>query len=112
MARTPKLETASINDSLRRKEAAAAKLKELEFDKAAGKVVDSELAAKAVVHILSVVRGRLLGLPTKITPFLVLATDAATVKSILDEEITLILTEMTADTGPLSANAIRRGVLK
>ena len=87
MARTPKRETESITDSLKRKESAAAKLKELEYDLRSGKVVDAAQAAKVVGGVLSTVRNRLLGIPSKVTTFLVLATDAQSVRAILDEEI-------------------------
>ncbi len=110
MGPAPNPKATSINDSLRRKEAAAAKLKELEYDKASGKVVDAAQAAKVLGHILGVIRNRLTGLPSKITPFLVLAQDAPTVRQILTEEIDLILTELTAESGPLTADALRKAV--
>ena len=110
MAHATSPRTASVGASLKRKEAANAKLRELQYDKESGKVVDAVQAAKVLGHILGVIRNRLTGLPTKLTPFLTLAQDAATVRQILTEEIDLILGELTSDSGPLTADALRKAV--
>jgi hypothetical protein len=110
MAHATSPRPASVGASLKRKEAAVAKLRELEYDKASGRVVDAVQAAKAVGHVLSIIRNRLTGLPSKVTPFLVLAQDAPTMRQILTEEIDLILTELTSESGPLTAASLRQNI--
>jgi hypothetical protein len=96
--------SSELNATLLRKEAATAKLKELEYDRLSSKVVDATQAAKVVGGILSTVRNRMLGIPSKVVPFLTLAQDAETVRTILDQEIALALGDVVRE---CSAESLR-----
>lgn len=87
----------SLNDALRLKENFNARLKQLEYDQKAGKVVDVELIAKKVGEEYARVRTRLLAIPAEQAPTL---HRFKTVTELQDRLLNLIiraLEELTAD---------------
>lgn len=84
-------------DAERVKENYAARLKQLEFDRESGKVVEIDDVVVAVASEYAVVRNRLLGIGSKVAPDLTTLQSAEEIKAIIDAEVTEALNQLTVD---------------
>jgi len=85
----------AINEARRRREQAEAFLKEMEVGTRRGELLEKEDVMKSWQKILSIVKTRLLALPSKLSPQLVGLDTVNEIKSKLDEEIDRALNELT-----------------
>ena len=80
-----------------KKEAYLAELRKLEYDEAAGLVVDRSEIMAIIVAELSNVRTRLLQLPNRAAPKAALVNGVNQIQRILEDEVALVLDLLTAD---------------
>lgn len=98
-------------DAERVKENYAARLKQLEYDRESGKVVEVDDVVVAVASEYAVVRNRLLGIGAKLAPDLATLQSASEIMALIDEEITEALNELTVDmAGETDFAAVREAV--
>jgi len=81
----------SANEARRRKEVALARLREMEADERAGKLIAAALVTDAWVKILGAVKAGVLWLPDKLAPAMAAAADAREARAILKTECEAIL---------------------
>ncbi|WFS02785.1 hypothetical protein [Rhizobium tumorigenes] len=84
-------------DAQKVKENYAARLKQLEYDREIGKVVEIDDVVVAVASEYAVVRNRLLGIGSKIAPDLTTLQSADEIKAIIDAEVIEALNQLTVD---------------
>lgn len=95
----------------RMKENYLARLRQIEFDKAAGAVVETEDVVEAVIAEYAIVRNKLLAIGARIAPRAAVMRTAGEVKALVDREIALALEELTLDAdGDADADDIRRSL--
>lgn len=94
----------SLAEALRRKELATAKLRELELAEKEGRLLPTDQVTDAWVKIATVMRTRLLTIPSKLAPRLVGMKRAADFKEAIETEIREVLQEL-ADTKVVAARA-------
>lgn len=88
-------ETASFDAARRREKTAQAKLRELEYERRAGRTVTIDQVCQVYDEELGVLRGRLLAIPTSVSQAVLAAKSAADVEHILREEIADALADIT-----------------
>jgi hypothetical protein len=87
----------SANEARRRKEVALARLREMEADEKAGKLIPAASVTDAWVKILGAVKAGVLRLPDKLAPQLAATADALEVRAILSSECEIILKDLHAE---------------
>lgn len=98
-------------DAEKVKENYAARLKQLEYDREAGKVVEIDDVVVAVASEYAVVRNRLLGIGSKVAPTLATLQDAEQIKAIIDAEVIEALNELTVDVdGETDFDMVRQSI--
>jgi len=91
LSRKDKRAKVSQNEARRRKEVALARIREMEADERAGKLIQAEAVRDAWVKILSAVKAAVLRLPDKLAPTLAAVSDAREARAILAAECEAIL---------------------
>jgi hypothetical protein len=81
----------SANEARRRKEVALARLREMEADEKAGKLIRAELVKDTWTKILAAVKAGVLRLPDKLAPQMAAVSDAPEARKILKGECEAIL---------------------
>lgn len=76
-----------------------AKREKLEYEKESGRLVDVDDIRKAQEKAYSIVRSRLLQIPSKLTPILMALTSRAEIKAALQAEVTAALNELVQTAG-------------
>lgn len=89
--------THSHAEAARIKENYLALLRQLEYDRESGAVVEVEVVAQQVAEQFAVVRSRLLAIPSRVAPRIAVLTDAEEVRALIDEEVALALQELTIE---------------
>ena len=84
-------------EAVRRKENALAKLRQLEYDIASGKVAEIEPMAQKVAARYSIIRSRLQGIGSKVAPLIAVIKHPEEVKAMIDREIDEALEELSRD---------------
>lgn len=98
----------SLIEAHRIKENYTAKLKQLEYDKESGLVVESALAAKVLAGLLNIVRGKILGLGVRLAPTLVFIDDPEVMRAAIDGEVLQILGELSGGGGEIREDEIQK----
>jgi hypothetical protein len=86
----------TLHEATRRERVAAAKLRELELAREAGKVAEIEEVADKVGKRFNIVRSRMLALPPALAPRLAVLNSAEECGRLLDEAIRAALTELSS----------------
>lgn len=84
----------SYAEARRRRESALAAIKELDLQLKQGRLINTEKAQKEWQRVLSIIRNRLLGLPTKLTPVVYGCGSPGEVFTLLKKEIHHVLDEL------------------
>lgn len=84
-------------DAEKVKENYAARLKQLEYDRASGLVVPIDDVVVAVAGEYAVVRNRLLGIGSKVAPTIAVLQSPEEIKAIIDAEVIEALSQLTVD---------------
>lgn len=92
------------------KENYAALLRQLEFERESGLVVEIEDVVVAVASEYAVVRNRLLGIGSKIAPTAAVLKSAEEIKAIIDEEVIAALNELAIDDGQRDFGYLRKSL--
>lgn len=79
------------------KENYLALLRQLEYDRESGKVVEIEDVVQAVVGEYARVRNRILNIASRVSPRAAVLRSPEEVKALIDEEVGLVLDELTLD---------------
>lgn len=85
----------SFAEANRVKENYAAKLKQLDFDRESGIVIEVAAVTRALAGVLTITRTKLLGLGIRLGPRIALLNDAQAIHALLDIEVTRALEELT-----------------
>ncbi len=85
----------SINEARRRREQAEASLKEIELGKQRGELLEKSDVIRVWQKILTVLKNRLLVMPSKLSPHLLGMNSVNEIKMRMDEEIFNALDELT-----------------
>lgn len=94
------------------KENYLARLKQIDYDKRNGLVVEIEDVFKAVVGEYSLVRNKLTGIGSKLAHEVVLLQSAEEVKALIDKEVAKALEELTLDGATLNSDSERTEALQ
>jgi hypothetical protein len=89
-------ESWTLAEATRQERIAAAKLRQLELARAAGKVTDNAEAAEKLRQRLTIVRARMLAITSRIAARLAVLNTAEACAELLDGEIRLALTELSS----------------
>lgn len=92
------------------KENYAALLRQLEFERESGLVVEIEDVIVAVASEYAVVRNRLLGIGSKVAPSAAVLKSAEEIKAIIDEEVIAALNELAIDDGQRDFGDLRKSL--
>jgi len=92
------------------KENYAALLRQLEFERESGQVVEIEDVVVAVASEYAVVRNRLLGIGSKVAPTAAVLKSAEEIKAIIDEEVIAALNELAIDDGQRDFGHLRKSL--
>lgn len=92
------------------KENYAALLRQLEFERESGAVVEIEDVIVAVASEYAVVRNRLLGIGSKVAPSAAVLKSAEEIKAIIDEEVIAALNELAIDDGQRDFGDLRKSL--
>jgi len=84
-------------DAEKVKENYAARLKQLEYDREVGLVVEIDDVIAAVASEYAVVRNRLLGIGSKVAPTIAVLNSAEEIKALIDKEVVRALGALTVD---------------
>jgi phage terminase Nu1 subunit (DNA packaging protein) len=87
-----------INEARKRREIAEATLKEIDLQKREGEILEKSDVLQLWQKILSILRNRLLNIPSKLSPQLIGMNTINEIKIKLDEEIYQILNELSDST--------------
>ncbi|MBV8502491.1 MAG: hypothetical protein JO006_12330 [Paucibacter sp.] len=85
---------APIGESLARKEAALAELREFEVRKVRGELIEASAAREAVFRLCRTARDKLLSAPSRIAPIAIGCRDEIEIRDALDSEMRSICLEM------------------
>lgn len=83
-----------MDEAKRRKTAAEAALAELDLAKARGEVIESATVEKAWSDLILSFRAKVLSVPPKMAPMLIVAGDVAEIERLLDDSLREALTEL------------------
>lgn len=89
--------TTDIHDAVLRKERAIANLRELEYKRLSGDLVEIALVEKYFATSTKLVTDQLLSFPEKVSPMLAALTDVRQIRDLLAQEIRQILTNLPKD---------------
>lgn len=92
------------------KENYVALLRQLEFERESGLVVEIEDVVVAVASEYAVVRNRLLGIGSKVAPSVAVLKSAEEIKAIIDEEVIAALNELAIDDGQRDFGSLRKSL--
>ena len=92
------------------KENYAARLKQLEYDRQSGQVVDIDDVVIAVASEYAILRSRFLDIGSKVAPRVAVLKSAEEIKAIIDAQVVEALTELTVDDGERDFERLRQSV--
>lgn len=92
------------------KENYAALLKQLDYDRESGKVVEIDDVVVAVAAEYAVLRSRLLDIGSKVAPTVAVLKSADEIKAIIDAKVVEALTELTIDDGERDFGKLRESL--
>lgn len=100
-------------DAEKVKENYAARLKQLEYDREVGLVVEIDDVVAAVASEYAIVRNRLLGIGSKVAPSVAVLNSAEEIKALIDKEVTRALGALTVDVhGEQDFGKVRESIQK
>lgn len=84
-------------EAVTKKENYLAALRELEYDEAAGRVIQIDVVARQVATEYAAVRSRIMAVPSKVAPRAAMITDAEELRALIEAEIVEVLAELSYD---------------
>lgn len=84
----------TLQEAQRRKESAQANIRELEYRKSIGELVETEAVKQEWAGVLSALRNQLLLMPAKLAPKLAVLSDIRQCHAVIDAEIKQALTQL------------------
>lgn len=84
-------------EAVTKKENYLAALRELEYDEAAGRVIQIDVVARQVATEYAAVRSRIMAVPSKVAPRGAMIADAEELRALIEAEIVEVLGELSYD---------------